>query len=122
MTDTQVTNQYDNFRTMGDVHETIAQIGRMNLLCISGGRVKGAFNSDGETVGVVLPVGHGYRVDVLLAFDDTYTVRRVFARGGKQWVKGELTGVYCDEVGETAYVASCYVNRSFGDDMKDGDR
>jgi hypothetical protein len=28
-------------------------------------------------------------------------------------VKGEARNVYADEVGEVAYVASCYVNREF---------
>jgi len=61
-----------------------------------------------------LPVSSGYRVTVDLAADDTYTVRRVFTRGSRQWVKGEVTGVYCDQVGEAAYLASCFRNAEFG--------
>lgn len=104
---------YDGFSPM-DTSETVAQIGRMNLLAISGGRVQGLHNSENETVGIRLPVHFGYRVDVLLAGNDTYTVRRVFARAGKEWVKGEQAGVCCDELGGVAYVASCYGNRLFG--------
>lgn len=88
--------------------ELTAQIGRGNILAISGGRVIV------RETGVTLPVGSGYRVTVDLAADDTYTVRRVFARAGKSWVKGEVSGVYCDEVGEVAYQASCFRSDEFG--------
>lgn len=82
---------------------TLAQIGRMNVLAVSGGRVL----RDGETL--VLPCGSGYTVEVDLdEGSDTYTVRRVFNRGGRKFPKGEQTYVYCDEVGEVAYRASCY--------------
>lgn len=88
--------------------ETIArQIGRMNVLAISGGRVQH------RETGVTLPVGSGYSVTVDLAANDTYTVRRVFKRGAKVWVKGEQTEVYCDEVGEIAYQASSFRSYDF---------
>lgn len=84
----------------------LEQIGRMNLLAISGGRIK----RTGDTT-LVLPVYYGYSVEVeYLAGSDTYTVRRIFVRGMKRWVKGEATRVHCDELGETAYRASCYLD------------
>jgi hypothetical protein len=104
-----------------NARETTMQMGG-NFFAISGGRVLALRNTWLEVVGVRLPCGAGYRVDVLLAADDTYTVRRTFVRAGKEFVKGEVTGVYCDELGEVAWVASCYVNRSFGGDKKEGDR
>ena len=64
--------------------------------------------------GVTLPVGAGYSVTVDLDASDTYVVSRVFKRGAKTWVKGTLTNVFCDAVGETAYRASCYNNGEFG--------
>lgn len=91
-----------------DTRTLVDQIGHMNILSISGGRI-----SRRET-GVTLPVAYGYSVTVDLAGDDTYTVRRMFKRGVKSWIKGEQTGVYCDQVGEAAYVASCFQNREFG--------
>ena len=91
-----------------DTAELVAQIGRGNLGAISGGRVTH------RPTGVTLPVGRGYSVTVDLAPDDTYTVSRVFTRGLKVWVKGTEAGVYCDEVGEAAYRASCFVNVPFG--------
>jgi len=91
-----------------DARELVAQIGRMNVLAISGGRVLA------RETGVTLPVSNGYTVTVDLAWDDTYTVRRVFTRAGKVWVKGEQTGVYFDEVGEVAYRASCFRNGEWG--------
>ena len=87
-----------------DTRELIAQIGRGNVLAISGGRVIH------RPSGVTLPVAHGYHVSVDLAANDTYTVQRLFKRGAKVWVKKEWTEVYCDEVGEIAYQASCYLD------------
>ena len=85
-------------------HELLAQIGRMNLGAISGLRVVS------RPTGVTLPVSYGYSVTVDLAWNDTYTVRRIFTRSGKVTVKKEWTYVYCDSVGEIAYRASCYNN------------
>lgn len=93
-----------------DITTTLNQIGRMNLLAISGGRHR----VEGHTL--VLPVGAGYYVEVSLdVASDTYTVRRVFCRGGKTFVKGEQTYVYCDELGEVAYRASSFRSYEFGD-------
>lgn len=86
-----------------DPTTTLAQIGPMNVLAICGGR----FGMVGDTL--VMPCGSGYSVEVDLdEGSDTYKVRRVFNRGGKKFPKGEQTYVYCDEIGEIAYRASCY--------------
>ena len=87
----------------------LLQIGKHNLMAISG------FRFTVRDTGVTLPVGHGYRVTVDLAADDTYTVRRVFERGGKCWLKGQESGVYAEQLGDSAYRASCYVNVEFGE-------
>lgn len=88
----------------------LRQIGGMNLLAISGGR----WQVEGETL--VLPVGKGYRVEIDI-WCDLYNVRRVFKRGTKKFVHGEVCGVYCDQIGEIAYRASCYVNVEFGTEV-----
>jgi hypothetical protein len=85
-----------------DISQTIAQLGHMNILAISGGRVIK------RSTGITLPVSNGYSVSIDLAWDDTYTVRRLFTRSGKVSVKGELTGVYCDDLGDVAYYGSCF--------------
>jgi hypothetical protein len=90
-----------------DTQTLIQQIGIRNILAISGGRV-----GKRET-GVTLPVGHGYSVTIDLHASDTYVVRRVFKRGGRYIVKGELDNVYCDVLGEVAYQASCYASYDF---------
>ena len=90
-------------------HELLSQIGVRNVRAISGGRIVT------RKTGVTLPVAAGYFVTVDLAGDDTYTVRRVFVRAGKRWVKGERTGIYCEQVGEQAYKASCFRNVEFGE-------
>jgi hypothetical protein len=79
----------------------------MNLMAISGRRVTV------RPTGVTLPVSSGYKVTVDLAANDTYTVRRIMVRGNRTWVKGERTDVYCDQVGEIAYQASCFRNVEF---------
>lgn len=82
----------------------VSQIGRMNILAISGGRVTALQD------GVELPVGAGYRVRVRLTPADDYTVERVFVRSGVVRSKGIEDTVYCDEVGDYAYRASCFRN------------
>lgn len=86
--------------------EMLRQIGRSNIMAISGGRVLPLKN------GVELPVGNGYRVRVRLLPNDTYRVERIFVRGSKVFDKGYRDNVYCDEVGEMAYYASCFRNDS----------
>ena len=95
-----------------DAQVLLSQIGPANVLAISGGRVHV------RPTGITLPVSAGYRVTVNLAADDTYIVRRVFTRGGREWIKGELTDVCCENMGEVAYQASCLRNVSFGGDER----
>jgi hypothetical protein len=85
-----------------DAGVLVRQIGAVNILATSGGRVWR------RETGITLPVRYGYSVTVDLAAGDTYTVRRVFARAGQVWVKGKLEGVYCDQVGEAVYRAGCF--------------
>jgi hypothetical protein len=95
-----------------DTDELVAQIGRMNIFAISGGRVLRHSN------GISLPVSSGYWVTVHLDGNDTYVVRRIMKRGPKTWVKGELANVYADEVGEMAYQASSYKSYGFPKDCE----
>lgn len=87
-----------------DMLTTLEQIGPRNVLAISGGRIR----SQGHTL--LLPVKYGYRVEVDYTGRDTYAVRRTFVRGGRVTVKREWTHVYCDQLGEVAYQASCYTD------------
>lgn len=86
-----------------NVYTLFRQIGGMNVLAISGGRFQHLNDSTVE-----LPVSNGYYVEVELAGNDTYTVRQVFKRSGKCYIKSEVTDVYASEIGEVAYQASCY--------------
>ena len=97
----------DTFREC-DAQTLVDQIGPRTILGISGGRLYA------RRTGITLPVSSGYSVTIDLAANDTYTVRRVFRRAGREWVKGEVSGVYCDQVSEAAYRASCYRNVEFG--------
>lgn len=97
----------DDWEITGDERRTIRdQIGFMNVLAISGGKIVPLKD------GIELPVGRGYRVRVRLTPADDYTVERVFVRGGKEWSYGKRDRVYADEVGNMAYWASCYNNDS----------
>jgi hypothetical protein len=78
------------------------QIGRGNLMAISGFRVVAG------KYGIELPVAHGYHVQVLLQGNDMYTVRRLFARGFKVFVHGEAREVGCERLSEVARMASCF--------------
>lgn len=105
-----------------DEDTLLDQIGRRNVYAISGGRV-GVWKPEGECVEVELPVSAGYLVRITLAWDDTYTVERVLRRRPKgqtaklDKVMGRVSGVYCDQVGEVAYQASCYKNLEFGEQV-----
>lgn len=87
---------------MMNVPVLLEQIGRINVLSISGGRI-----CHTET-GVLFPVAQGYWVTVHLSSDDTYVVRRVFYRSKHGKVKSEWRNVYAEQVGEIAYRASLY--------------
>jgi hypothetical protein len=91
--------------------QTLIHIGARNFLAISGGRWE---TVDADTIS--LPVHYGYSVEIKLnRGQDLYEVRRIFRRGAKRWVKGEQLSVYCDEVGEVAYRASCYLDEFGGE-------
>lgn len=79
------------------------QIGVGNLMAVSGGRW-----AQVGTSSVRLPCGAGFEVLVTLEADDTYTVRRLFKRGARTFLHGERSNVYCDEVSEVVYYASCF--------------
>lgn len=93
----------DNFITC-DNSTLIQQIDFWNVAATSGGKI---IRRD---TGITLPVRYGYSVTVDLNANDTYTVRRIFKRGTKVFIKGEYPTVYADEVGETVYRAGCYLD------------
>lgn len=83
---------------------TAQHIGRMNILAISGGRIQ----VESDTT-IALPVRYGYWVRVTYnEGSDLYSVYRIFTRGLKVTVKGEVHGLYADQVGDAAYRASCF--------------
>ena len=86
-----------------DATTLVSQIGMQNIFAISGGRIMV------RPTGITLKVRYGYAVEIDLAANDTYTVKRVYSKGLNRTIKGELANVYCDEVGEVSYLASCYL-------------
>jgi hypothetical protein len=104
---TSTETEDSTFTITAEERQTIcAQIGMGNILSISGGRVRPLAD------GIELPVSHGYRVRVRLTAVDDYTVQRVQVRGGVEYDHGTKDRIYCDQVGEVAYLAGMF--RSFG--------
>ena len=101
-----MTTSTESFRDC-NTDELLAQIGHAALLFISGGRVRR------RASGVTLPVAAGYSVTVDLDWNDTYVVRRVFKRGDKVTIKGEMRDVYAMEVSEAAIQASSFRSYPF---------
>jgi hypothetical protein len=96
-----------------DPTEIIRQIGKWNLLAISGGLWGAIKDSEGYEVGVFMPCSRNRMVEVILDFSDTYTVKRtrrvlVGANAGTTITEYETSFIYCDQVGEVAYQASCW--------------
>lgn len=96
-------------------HRVIAeQIGIMTVLAISGGKAFPIYSHDrDDSVGLRLPIDGTRRVDVILGWMDTYTVRRIRTivsgpQRGSDVVEFERSDVFCDEVGHVAYEASCW--------------
>lgn len=97
-----------------DHREVVRQIGGLTLMAISGGRAFPIYSDDSDdTVGLRLPIDGTRRVDVILDWSDTYTVRRVRTitsgpKRGTDVIEFERSDVYCDEVSSIAYDASCW--------------
>lgn len=91
------------------------QIGRMTILGVSGGR---RVMIDENTL--ELPCGKGYHVRITYsAVPDLYTVTRYFRRGTKEWNKGSVDRVFCDQLSEVVWIASCFVSYpEFGEVIK----
>jgi len=92
--------------------EIVRQVGTHNILSISGGPVIY------RETGISLKVGRGYFVEIDLMPSDTYTVKRVYQNKKIRIVKGVEDDIYWDQLSDSAYRASCFVNVSFGSDTK----
>jgi hypothetical protein len=96
-----------------DPHEVIAQMGKMNFFAVCGGKWAKVNASDGVTIGLLMPCGESRAVEVVLNFLDVYEVRRVrrVNRGdnkGSLVVEYEVLDVYCENLGDAVYSASCW--------------
>jgi hypothetical protein len=98
-----------------DAHEIIRQIGKMNTYAICGGVWASLRDSTDQNriIGAWLHCGTSRAVEVILDWNDTYIVRRVrrITRGADRnngVVEFEQREVYCDELAEVAYRASCW--------------
>jgi hypothetical protein len=87
----------------------LKQIGAGNVMAICGGR----YERSGP-LSVRMQVGQGYYVEVTyVEGHDWYRVERQYKRNGTFHVKGAVEPVYCDQLGDIAYRASCFHNGPF---------
>lgn len=96
-----------------DPYTTLQQIGKMTVMAISGGKWAEVRDSEGYGVGVILPCGENRAVEVVLGWNDLYTVRRVRlvvqgSRRGQVVVEQEVSDLYFDQLPDTAYTLSCW--------------
>jgi hypothetical protein len=80
------------------------QIGRGTEMGVTGFRTPRQMNDST----IWFACGNGYHVSVHIADNDTYTVRRMFVRGAKVWVKGEQANVYAEQLDEVFYRAGMF--------------
>lgn len=90
-----------------DAHETLAQIGTLTRLAVSGGRAE--LYADA----VILPCGTNRRVEVRLNAADLYDVFRTRLivngpRRGERVTESEQFDVYCDQLSEAVYRAGTW--------------
>ena len=88
----------------------LQQIGAMTVLGVCGGKWASVHNY-GYTCGVLLMVGASRAVEVILDYDDTYSVRRTRlvtsgARKDELVVEYKMSGIYCDQLTEVVWSAS----------------
>lgn len=91
----------------------IQQMGVPTFFAVCGGKWTAVVNKDNETVGVLMPTSGSRMVEVILDWMDTYTVRRtrIVTHGDKRGdivVESETQMVYCDQLNEVVWQASCW--------------
>ncbi len=88
-----------------DTSEVMNQIGKMVVLAVSGGRMANLQDKEGDTVGVILPITSTRRIEIVLDYNDTYTVKRIrYIQTGKlantETVEAEQSYIFCDQLAE----------------------
>lgn len=98
-----------------DVKQILGQIGGSTVLAVAGGlqRIYFITNKEGDHCGVILDCGNNRLVEVVLDWDDTYSVRRLrqFNKGvrrGEFITEFETEDVYCTELSNVVYKAGCW--------------
>ena len=88
------------------------QIGGMTFLGVCGGKWAKIMDHS-YSCGVILFLGESRALEVILDYDDTYKVRRnrLVTSGkdkGEIVIESETSGVYCDQLTEVVWSASCW--------------
>jgi hypothetical protein len=101
--DKALDKMYAGYREFDLERDLIPQIGKWDLMAISGGR-----RAQLNKYEVTFPSGQGYHVRVKLGFMDTWEVERVFEREGKTFLKETWSDVYAWDISRAVYEASCF--------------
>lgn len=96
-----------------DIEELKSQIGLRTIYAISGGRYAIHRDKLGKPIGLLFKTATNRFIVIVYHWNDTYSVhryRRVVkgANRGQFVVEFEQYDVYCDQISEVAYEASCF--------------
>ena len=88
----------------------VRQIGRGTFMSVCGGRWTVISDLEHGEVGIVLLCGSNRAVEVVLDYNDTYSVRRrrMITSGvhkGDTEIEYSVSGIYCDDLGEIVHKA-----------------
>ncbi|NBR35877.1 MAG: hypothetical protein EBT80_00550 [Chitinophagales bacterium] len=93
----------------------VDQTGKMTIFACAGStkNVHVVRNKQNESCGIIMWLGTNRATEIVLDWDDTYTLRRyrIIVSGknaGAIITEAEINGVYCDQLTELVYSISCW--------------
>jgi hypothetical protein len=92
-----------------DGRTIIEQMGMMTFSAVCGRRALSLKDEKDNTVGIAMFVTSKRRIEVILNFLDTYTVRRIYADiDGNEFVEEQFDMVYADQLEQVVWQASVW--------------
>lgn len=105
----------DRNQRYADTQTVIDQIGRMTIMACAGTmkHVHVVRNTEKEPCGIIMWLGTNRACEVVLDWNDTYSVRRyrIITKGQKAGTietEVEHSDIYCDQLSDVVYTASCW--------------
>lgn len=98
-----------------DPQTIVDQIGKMTIMACAGTmkHVHQIRNNENEPCGIIMWLGTNRACEVVLDWNDTYSVRRYrIVVGGRNAgtivTEAEYSEIYCDQLSDIVYTASCW--------------